>query len=292
MTEIDRICLISGATSGIGRAAALELASSGFKIIVLGRDETRCLETVNAIVSANPEPERLQPDHFVADLSSYKDIVRVACQIKEKYDRIDVLINNAGAIFTSDRKSVDGIELTWALNHFGYFWLTTELLELLVKGSAPRIINVSSRAHVRARIKDMVNIVDSKTDWFFTYSNTKLANIWFTIELADRLKEKGITVNCLHPGVVATRFGRGSGPGAIMLQTFATIFGVTPEKGAETIVYLARSPVVEGVTGKYFVNKKAVEPSLLALDIASAKRLWQVSAEKSDELSIALLRYN
>lgn len=278
----DRVCLITGATSGIGRAAARELASPGWRLIVVGRDRDRCRETVEEIEAASPEDSRVE--FRIADLSSLQDVLRLAEELRRDLERIDVLINNAGAIFTTDRKSPDDIEMTWALNHFGYFWLTVELLPLLEKGENARIVNVSSRAHVRGRIKDRQGIIEKKNDPFFTYSNTKLANIWFTRVLSRRLADSGITVNSLHPGVVSTRFGRGCGPGSLVLRAFATVFGVSSEKGAETVVYLARSPEVASVSGAYFVNCKQVEPSPLARDDAMAERLFDVSEELTGAL--------
>ncbi|MCA9802655.1 MAG: SDR family oxidoreductase [Cyanobacteria bacterium HKST-UBA02] len=278
----ERVCLITGATSGIGRAAARELASPGWLLIVLGRDGERCRETVAEIESAAPEGSRVE--YRIADLSSLQDVLRLSEELHRDLERIDVLVNNAGAIFTTDRKSADDIEMTWALNHFGYFWLTVELLPLLEKADNARIVNVSSRAHVRGRIKDRQGIIEKRNDPFFTYSNTKLANIWFTRSLARRLADRGITVNSLHPGVVATRFGRGCGPGSLVLRAFATVFGVSSEKGAETVVYLARSPEVASVSGAYFVNCKQVEPSALARDDAMAEKLFDVSEELTGEL--------
>ncbi|MGD9684566.1 MAG: SDR family oxidoreductase [Candidatus Obscuribacterales bacterium] len=278
----ERVCLITGATSGIGRAAARELASPGWRLIVVGRDGERCRETVAEIENAAPEGSVVE--YRIADLSSLQDVLRLARELHRDLDRIDVLVNNAGAIFTTDRKSPDGIEMTWALNHFGYFWLTGELLPLLEKGDSPRIVNVSSRAHVRGRIKDRQGIIEKRNDPFFTYSNTKLANIWFTRALSLRLADRGITVNSLHPGVVATRFGRGCGPGSLVLRAFATVFGVSAGKGAETVVYLASSPEVASVSGAYFVNCREVEPSALARDDAMAERLFDVSEELTGDL--------
>lgn len=278
----DRVCLITGATSGIGRAAARKLASPGWRLIVVGRDQERCRETVEEIAGVAPQDSRVE--FRVADLSSLREVMRLAEELRRDLDRIDVLINNAGAIFTTDRKSPDDIEMTWALNHFGYFWLTGELLPLIGKGDNARIVNVSSRAHVRGRIKDRQGIIEKRNDPFFTYSNTKLANIWFTRVLSRRLADRGITVNSLHPGVVSTRFGRGCGPGSLILRAFATVFGVSAEKGAETVVYLARSPEVASVSGAYFVDCKQVEPSALARDDDMAERLFEVS----DELTGAL----
>lgn len=282
--KVSKVCLITGATAGIGQAAAIELAAPkyDFKIVIVGRNKERCENTVSLIKQKHKDAS---VDYFLADLSSYKKVVQLASEFKKKYDQLDVLINNAGAIFFSHKLSADGLEMTWALNHFGYFWLSLELCDLLKKSAPSRIINVSSAAHRRAFMGSMNNLGREKNQTGYpTYGNTKLANIWFSRELHKRLFASGVTVNSLHPGVVATNFGSDNGLFGNLFRAAASLFWVPVEEGATTIVYLASSPEVVGVSGEYFEKEKIAKPSKLALDNSQAEALWQ----KSEEITASL----
>jgi retinol dehydrogenase-12 len=267
-----KICLVTGANSGIGFETAKALARMGARVGLVCRAPAKCEETKSAILQAVPDAEL---DSFAADLSSQAEIRRVAADIIRTYPKIDVLINNAGIVENTFKRSVDGIEMTFAVNHLAYFLLTNLLLEPIKAAAPSRIINVSSAAHFGARM-DFDDLQGEKGyNGWRAYSQSKLANILFTYELARRLAGTGVTVNCLHPGVIGTKLFRNLG----IINTLAGIFLSSPEKGAETSVYLASSPEVEGVTGKYFDNKRAVPSSSASYNEADAKRLWQISAE-------------
>lgn len=274
----QKVCLITGATSGIGRAAARELARRGYHLILIGRSEERCIATVAELASVAPENP---VEYFLADLSSYQSVQELGAQLRSQVDHIDVLVNNAGAVFMKEERSADNIEMTWALNHFGYVWLTEALLPLIEKSPCahPRIINVSSAAHKRAWIKTLDAVFERKgLMGYFTYGETKLANLWFTFELARRLAPR-IKVNALHPGFVATRFAGNNGLVGLPLSILTMIFGISPEEGAKTIVHLVDSSSVEEVTGAYFVREKEVLPSTLARDEKLAHEFFELSRD-------------
>lgn len=268
--------VVTGATSGIGEVAAIRLAAMGARIVMVARSKSRGEATLARL---NEQAPGLAHKAFYADLSQLADMKRVAEEIAASEPRIDVLINNAGALFAQRQVTSDGFELTFALDHLSYFVLTAGLRERLL-GSAPaRIINTSSDAHKAARldINDLQSV--KKYSGIQAYARAKLANILFTRELARRLTGTGVTANALHPGVVATRFGHESG-GIIgsflkLLQRFA----ISPEKGAETIVYLASSPDVANVNGEYFYKCKPAVPTRAARDDRLAAELWRKSVE-------------
>jgi NAD(P)-dependent dehydrogenase (short-subunit alcohol dehydrogenase family) len=272
-----KVVLITGATNGIGKAAALSIARQGATVIVVGRNSAKT-EAVVAEISAESNSRSVKA--AVADLSSQEQVRTLADEFKRKYDRLDVLINNAGALFDVHELSVDNIEMTFALNHFSYFILTMELLDLL-KASAPsRIVNVSSGAHqfVRGINFDAIE-GNNKRGYvgFRTYSESKLANLLFTYELARRLRGTNVTVNAMHPGAVSSGFAQ-TGHG-IMTLAFRMLrpFMITPEKAADTVVYLATAPEVEGVTGKYFEKRKPIQSSALSYDSALQERFWHLT---------------
>jgi retinol dehydrogenase-12 len=277
MATVDlrgKVCLLTGATRGIGLAAADALARTGLTLVLVGREKSRVEETVRAVRTATGHG---QVDGLVADLSLRSEVRRLAKEVHSRYPRLDVLINNAGAIFTRREETAEGTEKTVALNHLGYFLLTLELLDLL-KASAPsRVVNVASEAHRGMRL-DMEDLQNRKRySGLRVYGQSKLMNILFTTELARRLAGTGVTVNTLHPGVVATGFGQNT-PGLFkFLVRLAAPFMTTPEKGAETLVYLATSPEVEGVTGKYFVKSRQARPSPTSRDPELAGKLWVAS---------------
>ena len=268
-----KLCMVTGANAGIGKVTARELAKMGAHVVMVCRSKERG-------EAAKKEIEQTatgQVDLMIADMSSQASIRALAAAYLATYDRLDVLVNNAGAVFMERSESVDGLEMTFALNHMGYFLLTTLLLDLL-KASAPaRIVNVSSMAHSRGAIDFDDLQAEKKFAGVAVYSNSKLANILFTTALAQRLDGTGVSTNALHPGFVRSNFGKNNGGLMKIIMPVTQLFAINEEKGAETSIYLASSPKVEGVTGKYFVKKKAVAPSDAAQETAVAERLWQVS---------------
>jgi NAD(P)-dependent dehydrogenase (short-subunit alcohol dehydrogenase family) len=272
-----KICLVTGGTNGIGRAAAQALALMGATVLIVGRDAHKTAQVVEEIRAASGNPD---VGWLLADLSSQSDIRRLAVEFRSRYSQLHVLLNNAGGNFKTHRLSVDGIEMTFALNHLAYFLLANLLLDPLLAGAPARIINVSSGAHTGGKI-DFDNLQGELSySSFGPYANSKLANILFTTELARRLEGTGVTVNALHPGLTSTGFGRNN-PGFLMdiMGVVMPLIGRSPEKGAATSIYLASSPQVQGLTGKYFVDCKVTQPAPAASDPALARKLWQVSAE-------------
>jgi NAD(P)-dependent dehydrogenase (short-subunit alcohol dehydrogenase family) len=266
----------TGATSGIGAAAVLALAGMGARIVVIARDEARAKATMRKLEATAPG---LDHRLHLADLSRMAETRKVGAAIAASEPRIDVLINNAGAIFSNRRVTPEGLELTFALNHMAYFVLTEALRERLIATAPARVVSTSSIAHERASL-DFGDLQSARGyGGLKVYSRSKLANILFTRELARRLAGTGVTANCLHPGVVATRFGESSGGMAELLIPFLRPFFISAEKGADTIVYLASSPQVADTTGGYFIKRRIAEPSAAARDDAAAKRLW-IESEK------------
>ena len=269
-----KVVLITGATDGIGRVTAEALAQAGAEITLVARNPQKTAAVAQEIrqKTGNPKIEMI-----TADLSTQSGVRQVAETFLQTHNRLDVLINNAGAVFMSRKTSQDGYEMSFALNHLAYFLLTHLLLDLL-KASAPaRIVNVSSAAHGGARgIAEDVENPRSFSGWS-AYSQSKLANVLFTYELARRLQGTGVTVNALHPGFVATNFGRSNGGLFQALFRLFQLGAITPEQGAETSIYLASSPEVAGVTGKYFDRCKAVSSSKVSHDEGLAHNLWQKS---------------
>lgn len=272
-----KVCMVTGANSGIGKVTASALAGMGATVVMVCRSRERG-EAARQEVVAESGNERVEL--LLADLSSMASTRAMVEAFKSRHDRLHVLVNNAGALFGKYEESVDGLEMTFALNHMGYF-LTSVLLLDVLKASAPaRIINVSSDAH-RAGKVDFDDLQNRKKYGAFpVYAESKLENVLFTKELARRLEGTGVTVNALHPGFVRTNFGNnttGNGIAGLVLRLLAKFMAITPEQGAETTIYLASSPEVEGVTGEYFDKKKAVKPSPQGNDEAAAQRLWAES---------------
>jgi retinol dehydrogenase 14 len=273
----EKVCLITGATSGIGKATAMGLADMGASVVMVGRDRGRGEAALAEIKekSANGSVHLL-----LANLSSREEIHRLADEFKEAYPRLDVLINNAG-VFRSERTTTpDRLETTFAVNHLAHFLLTDLLLDVL-KASAPsRIVNVSSGDHSNGII-DFDDLQGEKGyKGAKAYSQSKLANVLFTYELARRLEGTGVSANCLHPGAgIRTNFGSGvSGVLGFTVRALTPLMK-SPEKGAETSIYLASSPEVEGVSGRYFAKKAEARSSVVSHDERLARRLWEVSAE-------------
>jgi NAD(P)-dependent dehydrogenase (short-subunit alcohol dehydrogenase family) len=264
----------TGATSGIGEAAVLALAGLGARIVFVARDEARAQATMRKLEAKAPG---LGHRMHLTDLSSMAETRKVGAEIAAGEPHIDVLINNAGAIFSERRVTLEGLELTFALNHMAYFALTAALRDKLVASAPARIVSTSSAAHQGARL-DFSDLQSAKGyKMMRVYGRSKLANILFTRELAKRLAGTGVTTNCLHPGAVATRFGDSSGGWLARLLPVLKLFFISPEKGADTIVYLASSPEVADTTGAYFFERKITESSSAARDDAAAKRLWEAS---------------
>ncbi len=279
MNELTgKTLLITGATNGIGKAVSIELAKMGGTLVLVGRDPEKTRRTVEEIKS---ESGNSAIEGLIADLSSMADVRRLAETYKRKYSRLDVLVNDAGGIFATRQVTVDGYERTFATNHLAYFLLTNLLLEML-KASAPsRVINVSSAAHRGAEL-DFDDLQLEKNYSFGgmkAYSQSKLENLLFTYDLARGLAGTGVTVNAVHPGTVATGFGENNnGPMKVGMQ-FLHRFSLTPEQGADTVVYLASSPEVEGINGKYWVNRRQEVSSPASYDEEAQKRLWAVSEQ-------------
>lgn len=269
--------LITGATNGIGKAAATELARMGATVVITARDLHKGQATLEEIRSKTGNSNL---DLLVADLSSQAEVRRLAAEFKAKYSRLDVLINNAGGFFDVRKTTVEGIEYTFAFNHLAYFLLTNLLLDLLKQSAPSRIINVSSDAQSGAKLNFGDLQMEQRYGSFTAYGQSKLANVMFTYALARRLEGTGVTVNALHPGVVNTGFGDNSQSALIRgVMWLFKRFTLSPERGAETSVYLASSPEVEGVTGKYFDKKRAKPSNPASYDEAAQERLWDISAK-------------
>ncbi len=270
-----KTCLVTGATEGIGRKTALELARMGADVVIAGRNPTKCADTASAIreESGNPAVEFL-----VADLSSQDQVRRLAKEFKERRQQLDVLVNNAGAFYIRRILSADGIEMTFALNHLSYFLLTNLLLDVLAASASARVVNVASGAHKGALLN--LEDVHHPRRYFAwrAYSRSKLCNVLFTYELARRLEGSGVTANALHPGLVATNFITNNGPLGRFLNLFLRIRGISIAAGAETSVYAASSPEMEGVSGEYLVKKQPARSSKRSYDESLATALWELSA--------------
>jgi len=269
-----KVVLITGATSGIGRVAARELAALGARTFLVARDRARGEATLAEIRrTAGGDRATL----LVADLSSQAEVRRLASDVRQRTGELHVLLNNAGAIHTRRQLSADGLEVTFALNHLAYFLLTRELLPLLEASAPSRVVNVASSAHRGARMDWDDLLGERRYSSWKAYGQSKLANILFTRELSRRLAGKGVTANALHPGVVATGFGHNNRGFFRLLVTAGAPFLTSPEKGARTSIYLASAPEVAGVSGKYFAGCRERTPSDRARDDGDARRLWEVS---------------
>lgn len=272
----NKLCVITGANSGIGFETARELAKQGAFIVMVCRNEDKAEAARQKILSEN---QSSGIDIVLCDFSIQDEIRKVADQIKASYEKIDILINNHGFLAASFNETVDGLEETFAVNHIGYFLLTNLLLDHIKASGTARIINVASDAHKGGRfIPGNVQLKKNYNNWV-AYGNSKLFNILFTIELADRLKGTGVTANCLHPGVIRSNFGQSS---TFLIRAFwklAAPFMKSNEQGAQTTIYLATSDEVKEVNGAYFKNSKVTTPSDQALDKEAAEKLWEISEE-------------
>jgi NAD(P)-dependent dehydrogenase (short-subunit alcohol dehydrogenase family) len=270
----EKTVVVTGATEGIGRVTAKEIAKRGARVVIVGRNPEKTKARAEEVKTFAGHD---RVDFALADFSKQSSIRALGKDLRSRLDRLDVLVNNAGAINEVRQTTEDGYELTFAANHLGYFLLTEELIELLKKSAPARIVNVASEAH-RGGSMNFDDLQGEKSfSGFKAYNQSKLANILFTRELAKRLAGTGVTANCLHPGVIASGFGRNSeGWIGALARTFSFLLS-TPESGAKTQIFLATSEAVEGVTGKYFDSCKEKTPSKNARNDADAARLWEIS---------------
>lgn len=271
----DKAVLITGATNGIGKVTAHRLAAQGARVTIVSRNAEKCRVVADEIHSQTGAVV----DWIAADLSLLAGIEKAATEYRSRNDRLHVLINNAGAFFAERLITADGYEMTFALNHLNYFLLTLRLRDLILASAPARIINVSSDAHYGGEI-DFDDIMgERKYSGWRAYSQSKLANVMFTYSLARQLADTGVTANALHPGFVATSFGRNNGGLVGLFMPIAHLFARKPEKGAETSVYLASSPAVSGVSGKYFADCREKPSSKLSYDVAAQDKLWALSEQ-------------
>lgn len=279
---MNKIVVITGANSGIGKETALALAKEGNQVVLVCRNTEKGKAAQEEIIKNSNNKE---VDLMLCDFSSQASIRDFGAAFRSKYSAVDILVNNAGAIFGDYTKTVDGIERTVAVNHLGYFLVTHELLDLIKKGTAKRIVNVSSLAHTFVRTLDFDNLQGEKSYKQMTnYGLSKLMNIYFTKVLSQKMLEEktGITVNCLHPGTVYTGFGNS---GSKFFQKLIKIGGpllMSPQKGARTSIYLATSPEVKDTTGEYFIKKKVKKTTKLAQNMDYAQRIWDWTKSLTD----------
>ncbi len=270
--------LVTGATTGIGLATAAALADQGWRVLMHGRSAARCQAAMAHILQKSPQANL---DFATADFASLQSVRQFASQVKSMCSRLDVLVNNAGVMNFSRQTSQDGIEMTVAVNHLAPFLLTQELLDLLKASPPARVVNVSSEAHASGSLNFNDLQMEKRYMGFKAYSDSKLMNVYFTYELARRLQGTGVTVNALHPGFVASDFAKNNGPlarlGMAVISKLHIGSPKTTRQGAETSVFLASSPSVEGVSGKYFDNCQAIQSSPASYDQTAAARLWEWS---------------
>ena len=271
-------CLITGATDGIGKEAAIELAKKGCNLILIGRSKEKGDKVVEEIRKV--ADSYVDIDYFTADLMLMKEVSRVADEVSRKYPKIDVLLNNVGAYFAFRDVTEEGFERTFALNHLGYFLMTKKLLPLVEKSDYKRIVNVSSSAHYGIDFEfDNMN-GEKKYSGFDVYKKSKLANVMFTYELAKRIEGTGITANCLHPGFVSTNFGKNNNflwRNVIRVAMWLTAISV--KDGAKTSIHLACSDEVKDITGRFFANSQIKKGSSKAKNEEHNRKLWELSEE-------------
>jgi NAD(P)-dependent dehydrogenase (short-subunit alcohol dehydrogenase family) len=268
--------IVTGATNGIGLISARELAGMGARVVVISRNQQKCVTVAEQIKT---QTGNSQVEYIAADLSTRAGVQQAAHEFKKQHTRLDVLLNNAGAVFMSRQLSKDGIELTFALNHLNYFHLTILLLDVLKASDSARIVNVSSDAHRGAKL--VFDDLQSEKNYngMTVYSRSKLANLLFTYELARKLDGARVTANALHPGFVSTGFGKNNGKLMKIVLGLLSPIQRSPEEGAQTSVYLASSPEVQKITGKYFADCKPLESDPASYERSAAEKLWQMSLE-------------
>ena len=277
MTDMNgKVCLVTGATDGIGKISARVLAEKGAKVIIVGRNPEKSA-TVLAELKSSSGNENI--DLLIADLAVMQEVYDLAEQVISHYDRLDILLNNAGGYFAKHELTSDGLERTFALNHMSYFLLTNKLMELLKSSAPARIVNVSSDAHYGVDM-DFENLNgEQEYKAWKAYQKSKLANVLFTYELLKKVPAD-ITVNCLHPGFVATNFGHNNGGffGPV-LKIAQRISAIDPEEGAKTSIFLCSAPEVKRVSGKYFYKCQPKTSSRESRNMDTGKRLWQISSD-------------
>jgi len=267
-----KVCVVTGANAGVGKETAIGLAKLGATVVMVCRDAGRAEKALREIKHKSSDRVEL----MICDLASQKSIRRFADDFKQQHDRLNVLVNNAGVFLRQRSLTEDGIESTFAINHLGYFLVTNLLLDLMKNSKPSRIVNVASTAHRYGKLD--VNSWPTGRDYsgFAAYANSKLANVLFTYELARRLEGTGVTANCLHPGAVASNLFRGL---PRFLEVLIRLVTISPERGARTSIYLASSPDVQGISGKYFARRRPEKSSEASYDLGAARRLWEVSEE-------------
>jgi retinol dehydrogenase-12 len=270
-----KVVVITGATSGVGRAGAEELARRGARIVFTARDAARAEETLAVLKAAGPGQAHRA---VFGDLSSLAEMKRVGAEIAAREPQIDVLANNAGLFMLKRTETADGLEATFAVNHMAYFVVTNAVLGALKATPGARVVSTSSVAHTSGKLDFATLGQPSSFSMSNTYGASKLCNVLFTRELAKRLQGSGVTANCFHPGFVASRFGTNNGALASAMAKLISPLAISPAKGAETLVYLACSPDVAGVSGRYFARCRETAPSAAAQDDAAAAQLWAESA--------------
>ena len=270
---VGKVCIVTGANTGIGKETALGLARLGATVVLVCRDHQRGEEAQRDI---KQKTGNNNVELMLCDLSSQRSITQFTTEFAQRHDRLDVLVNNAGVVLRGRSMTEDGVESTFGINHLGYFLVTNLLLDLLKKSAPSRIVNVASAAHRYGKLD--VNSWPTGRDYstFGAYANSKLANVLFTHELAKRIVGTGVTANCLHPGGVGTNLFRGLPK---FLQSVIKLITISPERGARTSIYLASSPKVEGISGKYFARRRQQESSDASRNEEAAKLLWDLSAE-------------
>lgn len=273
-----KTALITGATSGIGKVTAKKLAFKNYKIVIVGRNKEKTEECVAEIKRDTSNP---YVEYLLGDLSVMDDARRIAKEFDDKYEHLHLLINNAGCVYYKRQETVEGFEKTMATNHLSHFIITNMLLDKIKKSTPARIVVVSSDSHLPGRWNPEDIHMTQKYKVLWAYENSKLYNVLFTKYLAEQLKNDQVTVNCLHPGVVQTKIGGKNTNlvGGIFWNLYSKIWGISEEKGALTSLYLATSPEVENVTGKYFAKSKEAPSSKISNDYGIAEKLWKMSLE-------------
>ncbi len=270
------VCLVTGATAGIGKVTATALAAQGAEVIIAGRNQAKAEATVQQIIS---ETENETVGYLIADFSDLQRVRDLAAIFKARYSHLDILVNNAGAFFNSRQETpFGGVEMTFLVNHLAPFLLTNLLMDLLQGSPSARIVNVSSEAHKQGTMNFDDLGFEQGYSGMKAYGRSKLANILFTYELSRRLGNSQISVNALHPGHVATDIWKTNFPlVGPALKWIMSLFALTPEEGADNTIYLAASPEVKGVTGKFFVKREPVQSSVISYDRSVAQKLWEIS---------------
>ncbi len=272
----QKIVLVTGTTNGIGKATVLELARQGYQVLITSRDADKGQQMLRELQA---QDGNRVPELFVGDLSSMADVRRIAAEVLARHPKLDVLINNAGGLFDRRQLTVDGFEYTFALNHLAYFLLTSLLLPSLKAAGKARVVNVSSSGNRLARMRwDDLQYQTGYSGWM-AYGQSKLMNVLFTLALARRLQGSGVTSNVLHPGVINTGFGKNTTGLNRVVAWAANLAAISPEQGAQTSLYLATSPAVDGVSGQYFIKQRVARANNVAYDLVAQERLWALSED-------------